>query len=182
MKKGDRTILRRWLSTFLLPLTFVCLLIGPGAAGCAHSPENTEPPSQVVAGLVVKLTLEQLSAEADDIVVGKVTGAASYEEGGGAICTLVTLAVEQTIKGEDKGELDIRIAGGEVGGRSLWVEDAPSFRAGERVVVFLAADDGILGVLGGFQGKFSVDDNNMVGGGKPLTEFIDQIKSALARI
>jgi hypothetical protein len=89
--------------------------------------------------------------------------------------------VEQTIKGETGGEVVIRVVGGEVGGLVLMVTDTPSFQSGERVVVFLDKGEGIFTVVGGFQGKLTIDKNNRVSGDKPLTEFIDQIKDALAR-
>ena len=63
----------------------------------------------------------------------------------------------------------------------LWVEDVPSFQLGERAVVFLEESEGIFNVVGGFQGKFSVDENNMVSGSMPLSEFIDQIRDIVAK-
>ena len=103
-------------------------------------------------------------------------------EGEGSIYTLVTLAVEQTIKGETKDVVNIRVAGGEVNGRKLWVEDAPSFQLGERAVVFSNKGDATFTVVGGLQGKFTIDENDMVSGNTPLAEFIDQIRDVLARL
>ena len=128
-----------------------------------------------------KLTIEELTARADSILIGEVTDITCYQEDEGNIYTLVTLAVEQTIKGETGEEVVIRVAGGKVNGQVLWVEDAPSFQLGERVVVFLEEDDGGFGVVGWFQGKFSIDKNNMVSGNMSLTEFIDQIKDILSK-
>jgi hypothetical protein len=130
---------------------------------------------------VEKLTIEELTAKADSILIGEVTDSTCYQEGEGNIYTQVTLSVEQTIKGETEEEVVIRVAGGKVNGQVLWVEDAPTFQLGERVVVFLEEDDGGFGVVGWFQGKFSIDKNNMVSGNMSLTEFIDQIKDILAK-
>jgi hypothetical protein len=153
----------------------ICLLVGAAMAGCSPN-----LPSESSSGLVVQLTLEQLAAKADSILVGKVTNITCYQEGKGNIYTLVTLSVEQTIKGEPVGEVVIRVPGGKVGELEMMVTDTPSFQLGERAVVFLDKGDGTFTVVGGFQGKFTVDNNNMVGN-KPLTEFIDQIKDVLTR-
>ena len=149
-------------------------------AGCGHSPQTSSPPPQSDGGLVGKLTLEQLAARADSILVGKVINITCHQEGKGNIYTLVTLSVEQTIKGETGGEVVIRVLGGEVGGLVMMVTDTPSFQVGEKAAVFLDNGEGILTIVGGFQGKFTIDENNMVGN-MPLTEFIDQIKDILAR-
>ena len=159
----------------------ICLLVGAVMAGCGRSPQTPGPPPQGGGGLVGKLTLEQLAARADSILVGKVVNIACYQEDKGNIYTRATLSVEQTIKGETEGEVVITILGGEVNGLTQWVSDTPSFQLGERAVVFLDKDEGIFTVVGGFQGKFTIDKNNMVSGNKPLTEFIDQLRDILAR-
>ena len=166
---------RHWrCSAFLLGL--VALLAASLFTGCGQP----TPPSQSGGGLVEKLTLDELTAKADAILVGEVTDIASYQEGEGNIYTLITFSVEQTIKGESEGEVSIRIPGGEVNGQTLWVEDTPSFQLGERAVLFLEEGEGIFSVVGGFQGKFAIDNNDMVSGNVSLTEFIDQIKGILA--
>lgn len=149
----------------------ICLLVVSGIVGCTPSePERT--PGQ--------LTLEYLAAKADSILVGGVNNVTYYQEGEGNIYTQVTLSAEQTIKGETGGEVVIRVPGGKVDGLEMVVTGTPSFQLGERVVVFLDKEaEGIFTVVGGFQGKFTID-NNMVGD-KPLTEFIDQIEDILSR-
>ena len=127
-----------------------------------------------------KITLEQLAAQADSILVGEVTDVTYYQEGEGNIYTQVTLSAEQTIEGETGMEVVMRVPGGKVDGLEMMVTGTPSFQLGERGVVFLDKEaEGIFTVVGGFQGKFTID-NNMVGD-KPLTEFIDQIEDVLSR-
>ena len=162
-------------------LIFVCLLVVAGVAGCGTSPGAPNAPSQSGEGLVEKLTLDELALRADSVLVGEVTDIACYEEGKGNIYTLVTLSIDQRIKGETEGEANIRVPGGEVNGRALGVEGAPSFQLGERTVVFLNKGEGVFTVVGGFQGKFTIDKNNMVGGTMSLTEFIDQIRDILEK-
>jgi len=60
------------------------------------------------------------------------------------------------------------------------VEDAPKFQLGESAIVFLEKGDGIYRVIGGFQGKFIIDTNNMVGN-VPLQQFLEQITNAIAK-
>jgi len=166
-------------------LIFVCFLAVPGIVSCSTipptsgtpTPSTTPPDTKVTTG---KVTPEQLAAEAEVILVGKVTDIASYQQGEGNIYTLVTLSVEQTIKGEAAGEVVIRIPGGEAGGLTMMVTDNPSFQPEERAVVFLAKGEGIFTVVGGMYGKYTIDENDMVGG-RPLTEFIGQLRDTLAK-
>jgi len=169
------------MKSHLFISVLVCLLVLAGMAGCALSPGAPNTPSQSGQGLVEKLTLDELTLRADAILVGEVTDIANYQEGEGNIYTLVTLSVEQTIKGESEGEAVIRVLGGEVNGQVLWVEDAPRFQSGERAVVFLNNGEGAFAVVGGFQGKFTIDKNNMVSGNMSLTEFIEQLRNILAK-
>ena len=158
------------LSWFMFIL--ICLLVVSGMVGCT--------PSLPPQGTPGKLTLEQVAAKADSILVGKVTDVTYYQEGEGNVYTRVTLSVEQTIKGETGGEVVIRVPGGEMDGLTMFVTDTPSFQLEERAVVFLDKGEGTFTVAGGLWGKFTIDNNNMVSD-KPLTEFIDQIRDILAR-
>jgi len=162
-------------------MLFLCLLVVSGTVGCGPGAETPNIPSQSTEGLVEKLTIEGLTGRADSILIGEVTDITCYKEDEGNIYTQVILRVEQTIKGETQGEVVIRVPGGEVDGLRLWVEDAPSFQLGERAVVFLEEGEGIFNVVGGFQGKFTIDNNNMVSGNMPLTEFVEQLRGILAK-
>ena len=119
---------------------------------------------------------------ADRIVVGTVTDVISHSDAQhGTINTLVTLSAEDCIKGSSEGQIVITLPGGETDGEWLWVEDAPSFQLGERAVVFLEENEGVFSVVGGFQGKFTIDKNSMVSGNLPLTQFIEQLRDIVAR-
>ena len=56
------------------------------------------------SAMVEQLTLDELTARADSILVGEVADIACYQEGKGNIYSLVTLSVEQTIKGKTGGK------------------------------------------------------------------------------
>jgi hypothetical protein len=129
---------------------------------------------------VGKLTPQWLAAAADSILVGRVTDISFRQPGVGNIYTLVTLSVEQHIKGDAEGEVVIKMPGGKAGGLTMMVTDYPSFKKGERAVVFLAKREGIFTVAGGLYGKLVIDENNTVGD-KSLTELIKQIKDILAK-
>jgi len=171
---------RKTESSILGVFALTCLLLAAGMVGCGLRAESPYTPSQSSGGLVEKLTIEELTVRADSILVGEVADIASYQEGEGNIYTVVTLSVEQTIKGEAAGQMTIKVTGGEVDGLGLWVEDVPSFEPEEKVVVFLEEIEGAFGVCGWHQGKFTIDKNNMVSGNTPLTEFTQQIRNILA--
>lgn len=129
---------------------------------------------------MVKLTLEELVARADWIVIGKVTEKKSqWNADRTSIYTLVTLAVEQWLKGQSgNNKMVIKVPGGEVGGITQQVEDAASFHTGEKALVFLSRnDDGTTGVVGGFQGKTTIEGGNVVSSNQSLNDFISQIKA-----
>ena len=72
------------------------------------------------------------------IVVGHVRRIETRELRDGRLLTEVALAVEQTLKGRLRtGKIVVTSPGGRIGERSVQVYGAPSFAAGERVLVFL---------------------------------------------
>jgi hypothetical protein len=73
------------------------------------------------------------------------------------IVTLVTLQVEEYLKGTGGQELTVEALGGIVGDKGLKVTGAPVFELGERAVLFLkAAENNRHHVVGWAQGKFTV--------------------------
>ncbi|MDD5235615.1 MAG: hypothetical protein PHD13_05530 [Methanocellales archaeon] len=149
-------------------------------------PIPTSAPTTVTvvgAGLVEKLTLEQLTAKADFILVGTVTNIVTQRDTEDkSIHILVSISIEQSIKGNLGQRITITVPGGELEGAKELVEDTPSFRVSERVLVFLHQEDvDTFSVVGGFQGKFSIYGGNMVSGNTSQTEFIDQIKNIMAK-
>jgi hypothetical protein len=113
----------------------------PGAAGAA----------------TVRLSLGELTAEADTIVLGTVIGRVSaWNAQRTAIHTDVTVAVEQAVKGVPAPHVTFRIAGGEVGGVGMRTSTDPVFADGERVVVFIRTAGAPAVVVGRGQGKLTV--------------------------
>jgi hypothetical protein len=139
----------------------------------------TSPAIRGSGEMLVKLSLDELCRRADYIIVGQISEMSAQQDGNGHTYTLVSLSAERIIKGEVAQTLVVRVPGGQVNGRTLEVEDSPNFRQGERVVLFLEKTDGDSSVEGGFQGKFTIDDGDRVGG-VSLEQFIEQIRNAVA--
>ncbi len=88
--------------------------------------------------LMLKLSLEELTSNADLIAAGKVVEKeCMWGERGKWIYTYVTLAVDEYIKGEGEEQVIVKHLGGEVGKRGLIVGNMPSFGKDEEVLIFL---------------------------------------------
>jgi hypothetical protein len=117
-----RPALPRALPGFLV----LCLLAG----GSASFPAR--------AAVVHWLGLEEMTARAEVIVLGKVEEAAgAWSEDGRIIVTRVTASVERAIKGGPRARVTFEVPGGSVGDQIMVASGAPVFRVGERVIVFL---------------------------------------------
>ena len=132
---------------------------------------------QDISGIMVKLTLPQLAHSADVVAVGVVADIRSASDSSGKLVTLVSIDLEETLKGQAASPMVIQVAGGIAGIQTVVVEDAPEFRSHERVVVFVQRSDNNYSVVGGFQGKFTIDASNRVGG-EPLEGFTQRIEQA----
>lgn len=133
--------------------------------------------SSVSSGMLIKMEISDLTAKAELIIIGTVEDLTYQRDTGGNIFTLVTVSVEQILKGEAGENIVIRVPGGTVDGQTLISEDAPEFKPGERVVLFLQQHEATYSVLGGFQGKFTIV-NGLVGN-VPVSQFIEQIQGLL---
>src|SRR5205814_537742 len=80
-----------------------------------------------------------LARAADAIVIGTVEQIETVAGGDGTISTLVTLDVEEAVKGHVERRLTLKQPGGSIGGRTLWIAGGPRFRTGERQLLFLSA-------------------------------------------
>ena len=121
-----------------------------------------------------KMDLSELVDGADALIVGTVLSKTSeWNHDRSSIITTVTIAVEESIKGEQvPEEVMVVVQGGEIDGIGQAVSDMPEFSIGERTLLFLqtplAEDGGMVGqgvsgfslplfkVYGGFQGKLRV--------------------------
>ena len=93
------------------------------------------------AMVYVPMTFKALVTEARVIVVGRVAGTdAQWTDGRRSIETLVTIDVEQYLKGDMGRSVTIRVPGGQVGPYLSLMPGAPRFAPGDQVVLFLAGD------------------------------------------
>lgn len=114
-------------------------------------------PAAAQATLLVYLSDEDLTAEADAVVQGEVLSVESYRDARrDRVFTRVTLGVSEYLKGHGPDEVIVRVAGGVVGDLEYRVLGAPQFAVGEEVVLFLQARTDANGVVGMIQGKLRV--------------------------
>jgi hypothetical protein len=108
----------------------VFLLVCVATGGLAFLPAR--------AAVVPWLSLEEMTARAEIIVLGKVEEATgAWSEDGRIIVTRVTASVERSLKGGPRVRVAFEVPGGSVDGQRMVASGAPVFRVGERVVVFL---------------------------------------------
>jgi hypothetical protein len=114
------------------------------------------------ATTLVKMSTEQMTARATDIVVGTVTGARSVWVDR-TLVTLAQVSVSESLKGGGRSELTVVLPGGVDATRAVPVAvtwpGAPVLSARENVVLFLEADAPVKDghqIVGFSQGKYSV--------------------------
>jgi hypothetical protein len=150
-------------------LVLVALLVGVGLLPSVGAPA------------MIKRSLEQLSQEADLIVLGTVTEQVSdWNDQRTAIHTDVTVAVEEAIKGSPGEEVTFRVAGGIVGDTGMRTSTDPVFQEGEQVIVFLNTEVVPARVAGHLQGKYPVQNGTVIRDGQrePVARFTDAIRAA----
>jgi hypothetical protein len=108
---------------------------------------------------------EQLIRESDVIVVGKVGALKSeWNADRSRIQTVVTINVDEAVKGSAGGALSVVIPGGEVDGVGEWYSHSVRFQDTEEVVVFAKKDPkGVMRVTSGEHGKFLVKEGKKAG-------------------
>lgn len=114
--------------------------------------------ASAVASTVLKLDLESLVANSEQIVDAKVVDVSSKVEGG-KVYTYTKLEVREGLKGASDGQtVVVKQLGGRTKELATWVPGVPHFQAGERVIAFLEkpAPDAFSVVTGMSQGKFQI--------------------------
>jgi len=90
------------------------------------------------ASMMLPMTVEELTEDADLVAVGRVVHKESkLSAGGGRIFTVVTIDVSEAWKGATSKQVEIHVPGGTVDGISQVVVGVPQFTVGEDAVVFL---------------------------------------------
>lgn len=113
--------------------------------------------SVALGAVMVKLETKDLTDQAEAVVLGTVTETkAQWNEGKTKIVTLTTVKIAETIKGDLKGEIQVRTLGGEVDGLAQLVPGMPKFKKEQEIVIFLKNEDKAWHVVGMGQGKYEV--------------------------
>ena len=136
----------------------------------------------IVLALMQKISVEDLTKEADVIVIGDVKEVESVWSLP-TIYTYSTLSAEKYIKGgEGQERLTIITQGGSKWGLTVWVEDTPVFTKNEKVLVFLKKAGHEYSVAGWVQGKYIVENEEVhdISGEKvSLKDFLRRVEDAM---
>lgn len=114
-----------------------------------------------VASTFLEISQEELVAQADAVVQGRVIEVQSFwNKQGTAILTEATVEVEETVLGRERAHVRLVTFGGQVDGYVIEAHGFPTFQKGQRLLVFLEpqrkSEDGAHRVLGYRQGEFEV--------------------------
>lgn len=112
----------------------------------------------------VAMNERTLARSADAVVTGTIEGMETVADRDGRISTLVTVAVDRTLKGRVASRITLRQPGGAVDGKSMWIAGSPEFRTGERDLLFVSAHhDGTARVTAFGMGQFRLSDDPTTG-------------------
>lgn len=116
----------------MLRIRLLCALIAPVLTAFLIT-------SPAAGSILQGLELEELTAEADRIVLGRVLLSESFLHPDGQIGTWHRIEVEREIRGNapDEREVIVETLGGQLGDIAMRVEGEATFHVGERVLVFV---------------------------------------------
>jgi hypothetical protein len=173
--------MRVWLPAVLSGLAFVSI------AACSGIVPTTSPPAsgrttaaghasvvaapRQTAGMIgvesgEPLSHRELTSQSSAVVIGRADSSEIvWADGGRNLFTVVTVAVEETLKGDGSSTIRVALPGGVDANRKFPVAmtypGAPRLAPSEEVVLFLVqADDEVSGtyaVAGFSQGKFTIE-------------------------
>jgi hypothetical protein len=129
----------------------------------------------------VKRSLEQLSQEADIVVIGSVTRQVStWNRQYTAIVTDITVTIDEHIKGWHGAEVTFRIVGGIVGDVGMRTSNDPVFQDGDRVILFLQTVGVLPTLVGHSQGAYMVSNGLVARDGYRVAvdDFVNAIRAA----
>jgi len=117
---------------------------------------------------VRNMSVDELTADADTVVIGKVAATQSMWSDPRHLVTVITVGVGEVLKGDAASTISVIVPGGSDANRKFPVAmtypGAPQFGDGENVLLFLSNDadaTGTYAVTGFSEGKFSIvtDEN-----------------------
>ena len=118
--------------------------------------------TQPAAGIMISLSVEELTRTSDSIVIGRVLSLGKILSPDIPV-RYATIEVERYLKNDlGLATLEVSVLGGSLDNITVWVEDQPSFEAGERVLLFLSERGGVFYVNGLFQGKYRLEEGRAI--------------------
>ncbi len=140
-------------------------------------------PAVSAGAAMIEQTVAQLAGGSTDIVGGQVLSVISeWNETETFIFTRVNIRVDETHKGAlpVPATITVIVPGGEVGEIGLGVEHAPQFEVGQEVIVFLRLlQPPLYAVTAWEQGKFTVENGEVMEKRASVSSFIEEIREAL---
>jgi len=111
------------------------------------------------------MSTQQLTEQSTAVVLGTCEQMESYwTDGNSKIFTRIKIRGQQYLKGDLGAEAEITVPGGQIGNTIYEVTDMPVFRKGEEVLLFIwSHPTGKQLVIGGTQGKFSIETDKTTG-------------------
>jgi hypothetical protein len=131
-------------------------------AGAAAAAAVFLLPAPSQATTLLKMSIEEMSVEADAVITGEVTGVQSaWRSDQTTIDTTTTVKVAECIAGPCTDEMKLMHRGGTVGDNTLYIPGMPQFKQGQNVLLFLRKDpegrQGVWAVFGMCQGMFVIE-------------------------
>lgn len=74
----------------------------------------------------------------------------------------VDIDIEETLMGERKEKISLRVSGGTVGNTTMNSEDAPGFAEGDQAIIFIEKEDGHYEIFGASHGVFYLSGDEAV--------------------
>jgi hypothetical protein len=134
------------------------------------------------ATVLIEKTLEELTLEADAVVMGTVSEVWTAREAAtDLVRSYAELEVSRWVKGENAGNRVVaNTVGGDVGELSVSVPGAPRFLEGEQMLLFLGSKNTTLtNVVGWQQGALHIRDGLVVETGAPVGAFLRRVEAIL---
>jgi hypothetical protein len=134
-------------------------------AGLGSETVNTAP-TRPYSNLMFPIPVEKLAERADYVLYGNVETVTGLVEKIAPDISLpvstVTLNIRETLKGDAGGTFTFKSLGARIDDADFFSEEMAHFTAGETVIVFLKAFDGVVLPVGHVQGKISVTNEEEV--------------------
>ena len=134
---------------------------------------------QAASAMVIRMDLSDLARSADSVVIARVSNHSSRAVGPMVwrtrkIVSDSRIRVQRVLKGARSLDVTVTQPGGRIGDKTLVVSDLAEFRPGERAVLFLNAQGG---VVGGYQGKLDIVGDQVPALGLSLAQVIGRVRA-----